>query len=507
MFRSNTTWQMLPLVRIAVALIGGICIGEYLSIGLLPSVALALSALAVLIAWIAGRRRLVYAQSVMVILLTVLFGLSVMLIYKRTQRKALPDGIVGYEAVVASEPVVRGKVVMVDLLVASDGGEALLVRASILNDSLSEDCMGVQLSDGIIAYSEMRLPENRGVAGFDYGLWLVRHGYNAQTFIWRDAWNKVNVNMNYLSLIQRVKLYALKNRKKMTDKLSSSLSDRSSMAVFMAMTLGDKSALTTDLKEEYSIAGASHVLALSGLHMGILYGFLIFFLRGQRRRWFAQFLLLTTIWTYVLLVGMAASILRAALMLTVFTVVRMVGRESHSANTLAFSAIVMLLANPSALFDAGFQMSFMAVLSILLFVPLLNGFMPALVRRYYILRKVWDLLAVSCAAQVFTAPIVAYYFGRFSTYFLLTNLLAIPCVTVVLCLSCVLFMLYWWDGAWGILIDILSVVMRLLNDALSWVASLPFASIEDLHPTVLQVFLLEILLFICWRICRMFTPH
>ena len=269
----------------------------------------------------------------------------------------------------------------------------------------------------------------------------------------------------HVSRLDRSKTYFLEQRSKLLDRLSDHGVDGSVYAVVAAMALGDKSQLTKDLKETYAVTGASHILALSGLHLSLIY----------------TLLSLLLIWLYVFLVGMSASVVRSALMLTVYALLSLGHRDKMSVNTLAFAAIVMLLINPRSLFDIGFQLSFVAVLSILLFYPLFEGvWSQSFLLDHRAFKWLWTMLAVSCAAQIGVAPLIAYYFGRFSNYFLLTNLVVIPAATLILYLSLVVLLI-------PSLAYLLIYIVDTLNRLLAWIATLPGASIEGLHPTLLQV--------------------
>lgn len=284
-----------------------------------------------------------------------------------------------------------------------------------------------------------------------------------------------------VSGLDRSKTYFLVQRAKLLDRLSDSGVDGSVYAVVAAMSLGDKSQLTKDLRETYALMGVSHILALSGLHLGIIYTLLSLLL--SRRRWqvASQAVIIVCIWLFVFLVGMPASVVRSAVMLTVYALLSLGHRDKMSVNTLAFAAIVMLLFNPMALFDLGFQLSFMAVLAILLFYPLFERvWSQSFYLNHRAFKWVWAMLAVSCAAQIGVAPLIAYYFGRFSNYFLLTNLVVVPVATLILYLSLVVLLI----PAFAYL---LIYVVDSLNQLLLWMAALPGASIEGLHPTLLQV--------------------
>ena len=290
------------------------------------------------------------------------------------------------------------------------------------------------------------------------------------------------------SRLDRSKTYFLEQRAKLLDRLSESGGDGSVYAVVAAMALGDKSQLTRELKDTYAVSGASHILALSGLHLGILYTLLS--LLFSRRRWqvLSQVVIIVCIWLFVFLVGMSASVVRSAVMFTVYALLSLGHRDKMSVNTLAFAAIVMLLLNPKSLFDAGFQMSFMAVLAILLFYPLFESvWSQPFLFDHRIFKWLWTMLAVSCAAQIGVAPLIAYYFGRFSNYFLLTNLVVVPAATLILYLSLLVLLI-------PSLAYLLIYIVEALNHLLSWIATLPGASIEGLHPTLLQVWMTYVII-------------
>jgi competence protein ComEC len=290
------------------------------------------------------------------------------------------------------------------------------------------------------------------------------------------------------SRLDRSKSYFLAQRAKLLDRLSESGVDGSVYAVVSAMALGDKSQLTRELKNTYAVSGASHILALSGLHLGTIYTLLSLLL--SRRRWqgVSQVVIIVCIWLFVFLVGMSASVVRSAMMFTVYALLSLGHRDKMSVNTLAFAAIVMLLFNPLSLFDIGFQMSFMSVLAILLFYPLFESvWSQPFLFNHRIFKWLWLMLSVSFAAQIGVAPLIAYYFGRFSNYFLLTNLVVVPAATLILYLSLLVLLI-------PSLAYLLIYIVDALNHLLRWIATLPGASIEGLHPTLLQVWMTYVII-------------
>ena len=279
--------------------------------------------------------------------------------------------------------------------------------------------------------------------------------------------------------IERTQQYFLHQRTLLLKRLQSSGLSDDQYAVVAAMALGDKSALTHELRETYSMTGASHILALSGLHLSIIYALLSMLVVGRRWQTISQVVIILSIWAFVFLVGMSASVVRSAVMLTVYALLALGHRKKMSVNTLAFTAIVMLIVTPQALFDAGFQMSFMAVFSILLFVPLFyRPFSAEYLMTHRVVKWVWGMVAISVAAQIGVAPLIAYYFGRFSCYFLLTNFIVIPAATIILYLSLATLLI----PSIGV---VLASIVGLLNTTLLYIATIPGATIEGLHPSVM----------------------
>lgn len=271
--------------------------------------------------------------------------------------------------------------------------------------------------------------------------------------------------------------------------------DEDAYGVVAAMTLGDKSALDMEMREVYSKTGASHVLALSGLHLMIIYGVVSFLVTWRRWRLFAQALVVVCIWMFAFLVGLPSSVVRSATMITVYTIFATVHRTRKPFRTLSFTAVVMLLLRPESITDIGFQLSFLAVSAILLFHPLLQQMIPpAVLRRHRWLRYLWGLTTVSIAAQLGTAPLVAYYFGRLPVYFLLSNYVVIPLVTLILYEALLLFTIGWVSILHPIIVESLSTTVGFLNRLLSTIAQWPGSSIDHIHIGVAQLLLIYLII-------------
>lgn len=222
------------------------------------------------------------------------------------------------------------------------------------------------------------------------------------------------------------------------DRLSLTEGEKSVLAT---LTLGHRQALDRDMRERFSLAGVSHILAVSGFHVAVVCGFLSLLCRFPQRwalgRWVRYALLLCGTWGFAFVTGLAPSAVRAALMLTLYLTGRQLRRHTDGFNTLAAAAFLMLAYNPFYLFDIGFQLSYLAVFSILYLMPRLRRFVPV---RNPLLAAPWKWVLVALAAQAGTTLLCFYYFGRFSLVFLFTNppvtllaTLLLPCALLWLC--------------------------------------------------------------------------
>lgn len=302
-----------------------------------------------------------------------------------------------------------------------------------------------------------------------------------------------------LSSFERTILKAQDFRQQAEQQLHTLHIGEQDFAVIAAMAMGDKSALNQETKEAYSISGTSHILAVSGLHIGIIFQLIILLLGGKRRSKLTIILSTTIVWAYVIFIGFPASAVRAATMLSIYSMVLLSLRPDPTLNTLALAYIIMVLVNPFNIFDIGFQMSFLAVGSILLFYPL---FFCLLSSRSNIIRAIWGLFCVSLAAQIGTLPLIVFYFGRISCYSLITSFIAIPAATLILYLCVLLFILSPLtyisflassiEGLMQLVMNVLTSITQFINTAFRLTSMLPGASIEHVHLSLLQLAILYV---------------
>ncbi len=301
------------------------------------------------------------------------------------------------------------------------------------------------------------------------------------------------------SMMQRAQANALELRNQLVNTLSDKGLEQQELAIVSAMTLGDKSLINKELRSDYSRAGASHVLALSGLHLGIIYFVFSFMTARWRRRYHhwsrpvSEGLILITMWSYVVLVGMSPSVVRAAIMMTVYSLLSLQNRNRSSLNALAFTSIIMLIADPMILFNISFQLSFVAVAFILLYQGRIYSLIPS--STHPIVKWCWRFLSVSLAAQLGVAPLTAYYFHQISIYFLLSSLVVMVFTPLIIYLSLLFFLLMWLPVVQSLLVVPLSWLVHIQNTCLQGVSSLPGSTFvtPSLHP--MQVCMIYIIIF------------
>lgn len=436
-------------------------------------------------------RRKPYTQSLLLLVAVFLAGIA--LSDKARRQQAFPfhgEVTMTYEAVVTAEPQVRGKTLLCDLaLVSIEGREldkAINVKAHILRDTITSDWKRIRLGTGIEARSAMEPLRNFRKGNFDYARWLHCHGFSATTFIYATDWRSARVSLKPMTTIERVRLKAQGIRQRLMTRLNLDNYGQRQTAMVAAMVLGYKQGLDQDTKDAFSVAGASHVLALSGLHLSVFYFILTVLMGRRKRRWLSQAIILFSLWLYVVLVGMPSSIMRAAAMLSAHSLCMVGGREKASVNTLCLAAICLTVANPLCVWDLGFQLSFLAVLSILALCRPISHWLPkggkvtGISIADFLLKAIWSMAAVSLAAQVGTAPLVAYYFGRFSCYFLLTNLVVVPCATAIIYCAVAVLLTSFLPVVNHVLLAVLGRFSTVLVTAVAHIAALPGASIEGI---------------------------
>jgi ComEC/Rec2-related protein len=194
------------------------------------------------------------------------------------------------------------------------------------------------------------------------------------------------------------------------------------LGIAQALILGDKSMLDNEIRSAFTATGSMHILAVSGLHIGLILQLLLALIKlGAKwvNRSTAILFVILLLWFYALMTGFSPSVIRAVFMFSVLTLTQMKGLQTSSINSLFFTAFIIVLWKPMYLFDIGFQLSYLAMLGIFLFYPKIAGIWKP---SNKILHYLWEGTAIGFAAQVATTPLTLYYFHQFPNYFAIANL-------------------------------------------------------------------------------------
>lgn len=258
-----------------------------------------------------------------------------------------------------------------------------------------------------------------------------------------------------------------------------------------ALLIGYKDDLDQSLVQSYTNTGVVHVIAISGLHLGLIYWLLVQLLhplqKRKKIRWLRPLLIITGLWLFSLLAGAQPSVLRSALMFTCIVLGEGYTKRTSIFNTLSLSAFILLCINPYWLWDVGFQLSYAAVLSIIIFMrPIYNWF--------YFKNKaidfLWKLNSVTLAAQILTVPISIYHFHQFPNYFLLTNFVAVPLSSLILIGEIVLCMISFIPAVALFVGRILHWLIWAMNSYIERVEGILFSLWDGLQISILQAILL-----------------
>lgn len=460
-------------------------------------------ALAVAVALACLFHRRLWMQTTMMLAGCTLAG-AMLMSHARESRPTVSSDLGDYVGIVTSEPQQRGKVVRCNLQWREQHHniKLLLSILPVTGDS-------IKLGDVVMVRGQIApLDPNIG-----YHRYLENHGYSGLLFA-AQRWARDESSLPTLTRFDWVMLRLALWRKALILRYSEMELGTNELAVISALTLGDRSMIDKDLRDNYSVSGGMHVLALSGLHLGIIYymltllgnRLLLFISDMRKRQWLIMVNnigVLVAIWMFVFLVGMSSSVLRAAVMLSICSLATLQHRHPLTLNSLSLAAIVLLVANPLNLYDAGFQMSFMSVLAIVLFSRPLCALFPPLLPPLW--RWVVQMTCVSIAAQIGVAPLVMLYFHRFSCYFLLANFIVIPCVTIVLYLAVFMFVCVLLPTVFEVCAHLMALLVGGMNRLLDFIAHLPGASIEDIPLTWQQTLLIYLILFTLYGIAKILS--
>jgi competence protein ComEC len=351
----------------------------------------------------------------------------------------------------------------------------------------------LQYGSTIITSSILQPIKNAGNPGaFNYQQYCAFQGIYHQLFLQsKDYIVSTEKNTNpFKSLLYRARAWVIQQIKQ-------TVPGEKEQGVAEALLIGFRDDLDKELVQDYSNTGVVHIIAISGLHLGMIYGLLIacfgYFKKSKiLTPWVQVFVILIVLWGFSILAGMAPSILRSAYMFSFLTIGNAIDKRGNNLNNLCASAFLILLIDPFALWDVGFQLSYSAVLSIMLFQKPIRNWL--FIKNKWI-DHVWQLNAVTISAQILTLPIVLFHFHQFPNLFLFTNLVAVPLSGFILYAELLLLIVAQipFVGHWvGQIIHWLILGM---NNFISWMSRVPMAITDNIQISLLQSFVLMFALF------------
>ncbi len=412
-----------------------------------------------------------------VVMVGVVLGCFVYNVAKEKTQEELPKERVKIVGTVVDSPRETDKRVLFTMYVEEGQMKGKKIRCYMSK----KDRVSVQLGCRYEMWAKLMAFKNFTTEGhFDYPRWAESRSLAAQTMVRRGRLREVG-GESHLPLLMWVELKAKELQRKILSLYASENIDGEHYALVAAMAFGDKNELSKETREMFTRAGVAHLLALSGLHLGILYAMLSLLFVRYSHRVVGSVVVIATLWMYVFVVGLPASVVRAATMLTLYTLLSMDGRRNGSAGPLYVAVAVILLVSPRMLWDVSFQMSVLAVWAIARVYGPLYRLMPRRWIVWWPVRAVWAMAVVSLSAQMGVAPLVVYYFGNFSFVFLLTNVVAVPLVTIFLYVVFVSLAVWWWPWMRGVLLSVQGTVCDWLEKMLGWVDSMSGASVSGLN--------------------------
>ena len=335
----------------------------------------------------------------------------------------------------------------------------------LLNIYIDSTVTSLKIGQHLKAYGSIqKLPSPSYPYQFDYGAYLEKqHVYGQLNLQPAQVLGLSKKSSSILSIIGRFRESALEN-------INQYPFTTSQKGIIKAIILGHRHDIDKELNEQYADAGMIHILAVSGLHIGIVMLLLrrITFMLGSHKLRTVRFVLIVIgIWGFAFLSGASPSVLRAATMFSFLQLGNSLGKKNQSATAVLFSALLLLLIDPMMLYQIGFQMSYLAVIAILWIQPWLSQIVYP---KYYFTRLIWGILTVSISAQLGVLPLSLYYFHQFPGLFLFSNILVLPflglllvCGIIVVGLAMANLLPAWLVKVYGSVIDI-------LNSYIGWIA-------------------------------------
>ncbi|HEY5371114.1 MAG TPA: ComEC/Rec2 family competence protein [Hanamia sp.] len=383
-----------------------------------------------------------------------------------------------------------------------DGGSQRNAAGTILlyfdKDSFSKR---LNYGDEIIVAKKLKDIKNSGnPAGFDYGRYMAFQQVYQQGYLKKSDWILLpNKSINpFKKTLFDTRAFVIKT-------IDQYIPGENESALAKALLIGYRVDLDKDLVQAYSNAGVVHIIAISGLHLGLIYGLLLWLTLKipllKKAKVPRVFVILFCMWFFVFLTGASPSVMRAAVMFSFISVGTILQKRVSVYNSLSASAFLLLCFDPYLLWNVGFQLSYLAVLGIV-------SLQKTIYNWFYVQNKIldytWKLASVSIAAQIFTIPICFYYFHQLPLLFLLANIIVIPLATIALC-GCITLIIFSPFGTFPVYLGkLVSAFLFAMNYSVRAVNHLPFLLWNNVSISVCETILLYLIFisFLTWLFKR-----
>lgn len=490
-------WKKTPFLKLLLAAIAGIIVQWHfqVSITIWWLVLLAGTVLTAIFFLIPFFKRFRFAFINGIITSILFFSIGGMLTWQkdiRNDKQWLGNYYTGTETLIVTvdePPVEKTKSVKANATVSYllKNEQPISVNGKIILYFKKDSSLQLSYGSQIIFKKPLQEIKNSGnPGGFDYKRYSLFQGITHQVYLKSDEFELLNdTRENWF------RKFIYSSREKVLDILRTNIKGGKELGLAEALLIGYKDDLEQSLVQSYTNTGVVHIIAISGLHLGLIYWLLALLLKPLKKRkktkWLSPVLIITGLWLFSLLAGAQPSILRSALMFTCIVWGETFSRKTSIFNTMAVSAFILLCINPYFLWDVGFQLSYAAVLSIIIFMrPIYNWF--------YIKNKVldflWKLNAVTLAAQILTVPLSIYHFHQFPNLFILTNFLAVPLSSAILLGEIFLCVISFIPVVAIFIGKIISGLIWLMNTYIEKIESIHFSLWDGLQISILQAALL-----------------
>lgn len=310
--------------------------------------------------------------------------------------------------------------------------------------------------------------------GFDFHKFANQHNIHYNLFINNES-EIIKIKSQktiFLETIYRIRRWIISTMQR-------HLKHATDAGLTEALLIGYKQDLDKALQTQYTATGVSHIIAVSGMHLGLIFyvltNFIGLWFKNKTARHLGLFLILPLLWCFAMISGASASVLRSVLVFTIMLLGKAFSRKAGNINALMASAFFMLVFNPKLISDIGFQLSYAAVLSILIYEPI---FSKCVHTKNKLLVYLWSMISITLAAQILTTPLVLYHFKQFPVLFLFTNLVAVPLSSLVLLQAICLCLLSLFNFPVELVSKTIHFCLSGMNNYITKIASIPFNTIH-----------------------------